>query len=196
MSTDELLARIDGLERKLRGLESELHELRALARAARIAAPEPEPAVQPLVPPPPEIPPPPAEWWQDERGRWRQGARPEPVEAPVMAAAEPPSAEAPRSLLDRELGLPEFSLEDLFGARALAWAGGVVTLLGVVFFFVLAVNRGWIGPGLRVGLGAGASLIVFTAGLWLERRYGALYSSLAAVGAGIAGGYATLLAAT
>jgi len=90
--------------------------------------------------------------------------------------------------------LPE--LADLLGAKALAWAGGVVTLLGVVFFFVLAVNRGWIGPGTRVGLGAAASLLVFAAGLVLERRYGALYSALAAVGAGIAGGYATLLAAT
>jgi uncharacterized membrane protein len=196
VSTDELLARIDDLERTLRGLEEELHELRALARAARIAAPEPEPLAEPVVPLPPEIPPPPAEWWQDERGRWRQGPRPEPVGPPAIAAAVPPPPETPRSFLDRDLGLPEFSLEDLFGAKALAWAGGVVTLLGVVFFFVLAVNRGWIGPGLRVGLGAGASLLVFTAGLWLERRYGALYSSLAAVGAGIAGGYATLLAAT
>ena len=95
MSTDELLARVDDLERKLRGLEDELHELRALARAARIAAPEPEPAVEPLVPPPPDIPPPPAEWWQDERGRWRQGARPEPEDAPLIAAAVPPPPETP-----------------------------------------------------------------------------------------------------
>src|SRR5204863_8806621 len=32
-------------------------------------------------------------------------------------------------------------------------------------------------------------------GLWLKRRYGMTYSTLAAVGAGIAGGYATLLSA-
>ena len=197
MSTDELLARIDDLERKLQGLEGELHELRALARAARIAAPEPDPWAAPVVPEPPPIPAPPAEWWQDERGRWRQGPRPEPVAEPVAASTAPaPTAEAEPSVWDREVRFPDLSLEDLFGAKALAWAGGVVTLLGVVFFFVLAVNRGWIGPGMRIGFGAGASLLVFAAGLWLERRYGSLYSALAAVGAGIAGGYATLLAAT
>jgi uncharacterized membrane protein len=92
--------------------------------------------------------------------------------------------------------LPELSFADLMGAKALAWTGGVVTLLGVVFFFVLAVNRGWIGPGTRVGLGAAAAAIVFAAGIWLRRRYGETYSALAAVGAGLAGGYATLLAAT
>jgi uncharacterized membrane protein len=70
-----------------------------------------------------------------------------------------------------------------------------VTLLGILFFFVLAVNRGWIGPVGRVGLGAVASAAVFLGGLWLRRRYGETHSALAAVGAGIAGGYATLLAA-
>jgi uncharacterized membrane protein len=88
------------------------------------------------------------------------------------------------------------SFDDLFGAKALAWAGGFVTLLGIVFFFVLAVNRGWIGPTERVGLGALASLLVFGAALWLHRAYGPVHSALAAAGAGIAGGYATLLAAT
>src|ERR671922_1125757 len=198
VSADELLARVDDLERRLEGLQSELYEVRRLARAARVAAPEPEPWAEPVVPPPPAVPPAPEEWWQDERGRWRRGPRPEPVEEPAVPRAaappSPPAEEAKDFVWDRELRLPD--LADLFGAKALAWAGGVVTLLGVVFFFVLAVNRGWIGPGTRVGLGAAASLIVFAAGLVLERRYGALYSALAAVGAGIAGGYATLLAAT
>jgi uncharacterized membrane protein len=84
---------------------------------------------------------------------------------------------------------------DLLGARALAWTGGIVTLLGVVFFFVLAVNQGWIGPEERVGLGAFASAAVLAGGVVLRRRYGDVYSALAAVGAGIAGAYATVLAA-
>ena len=85
---------------------------------------------------------------------------------------------------------------DLLGARGVALAGGVVTLLGIVFFFVLATNRGWIGPMARVSLGAGASVLVFAAGLVIHRRYGQLHAALAACGAGIAGGYATLAAAT
>ncbi len=91
--------------------------------------------------------------------------------------------------------LPALDVSDLLGARALAVAGGVVTLLGIVFFFVLAVNRGWIGAEMRVGLGATASSILFAAGLELRRRHGATHSALAAVGAGIAGGYITVLAA-
>jgi uncharacterized membrane protein len=81
------------------------------------------------------------------------------------------------------------------GAKALAWAGGAVTLLGIVFFFVLAVNRGWIGPTTRVLLGSIASAALFGAGVYVKRRFQDLYvSALAAVGAGLAGGYMTLLA--
>ena len=84
----------------------------------------------------------------------------------------------------------------LFGARGLAWSGGLVTILGVLFFFVLAVDRGWIGPIARVSLGAIASALVFGGGLWLHRRYGDTYAASSAVAAGIAGGFATLLFAS
>jgi uncharacterized membrane protein len=128
-------------------------------------------------------------------------------EAPVAPPPPPPRAEPPRPVppprqatpaWDERLraSLPEVTLDSLFGARALAWAGGFVTLLGILFFFVLAVNRGWIGPAERVGLGALASALVFGAGVWLRRAYGGVHSAFAAAGAGIAGGYATLLAAT
>jgi uncharacterized membrane protein len=113
---------------------------------------------------------------------------PAPVRAyvPAAAAAPPRPAKPPR----------EIDFAELFGARALAWAGGVVMLLGVVFFFILAVNNGWIGPGQRVVCGSLASAIVFLAGVWFRRRFGETYASLAAVGVGIGGGYATLAAAT
>jgi uncharacterized membrane protein len=42
-------------------------------------------------------------------------------------------------------------------------------------------------------LGAIASALVFAAGVFAHARYGRLYASVAAAGAGIAGGYATLL---
>ena len=84
---------------------------------------------------------------------------------------------------------------DLVGARGFAIAGGAVMALGIGFFFVLAANRGWIGEGMRIALGATASALVFTAGLVLRARYGQYWSALAAVAAGIAGAYATLAAA-
>src|SRR5579859_1779514 len=107
----------------------------------------------------------------------------------AAAAVEPEEPRPPR------FQLPELNAADLLGAKALAIAGGIVTLLGIVFFFVLAVNRGWVGPEGRIGLGAAAAVIVYGAGLELRRRYGETYSSLAAVAAGIAGGYGVLLAA-
>jgi len=67
--------------------------------------------------------------------------------------------------------------------------------LGIGLFFVLAANRGWINEEMRVALGAAASALVFGAGLLLRARYGQYWSALAAVGAGIAGAYATLAAA-
>src|SRR5437773_7003943 len=82
--------------------------------------------------------------------------RPQPVAPPPPPVAEPLPA-APRSF---DWGRT-VSTADLLGAKALAFAGGVVTLLGIVFFFVLAVNRGWIGPELRVACGALASALVF-----------------------------------
>ena len=50
-------------------------------------------------------------------------------------------------------------------------------MLGVVFFFVLAVNRGWISAELRLGFGAAASLAVFAGGFWLKRRFGTTYAT-------------------
>ena len=96
---------------------------------------------------------------------------------------------------ERVFTLPQLSAADMFGARGLAIAGGVVTLLGIVFFFVLAVDRGWIGPSGRIALGAAAAFAVFAGGLELRRRYGTTHAALAAAGAGIAGAYATVLAA-
>jgi hypothetical protein len=155
------------VERRLALFERRLAELtRELADIRRLAE-------APAAPAPP--PPPP---------------RPAPAPQPVPRyPARPETAREP-SRWDREIDVGE-----LLGAKGLAWAGGIVTVLGVVFFFVLAVNRGWIGPVERVGLGSLASLLVFGGGLWLHRRYGPTYSAYGAVGAGLAGGYATLVAA-
>src|SRR5919197_776422 len=118
--------------------------------------------------------------------RWNQSppAVPRPRPAPPPKPPRPPRP--PR----------EIDWSSLLGARGLAWAGGLVTVLGIVFFFVLAANRGWLTHEIRIGLGGFTSIAVFCAGLWLKRRFGRLYSALASVSAGIAGAYATLLAAT
>src|SRR5512132_1020036 len=165
----ELERRLDLVSRRLDELTRELADIRRLAEGA--AATPPAAAT----PAPPPAPPPSA---------------PPPEPKPVPAFHAPPRPEPKPSRWDRDIDFGE-----VLGAQGLAWAGGIVTVLGVVFFFVLAVNRGWIGAAERVGLGAFASLLVFGGGLWLHRRFGPTYSAYGAVGAGIAGGYATLVAA-
>jgi uncharacterized membrane protein len=165
----QLTERLDRFESRLHSMESELRELRRLASAEE-RAPEPEPALWEVLGSEPVVTPPPPP------------PRPEPEVEPA-----PEQRRAPRR---------QFDFSVLFGARALAWTGGAVTLLGIVFFFVLAVERGWIGEGARVLLGALASTACVAAGVWLRGRFGDTYASVSAAGAGIAGFFATLLAAT
>src|SRR6266511_2196994 len=168
----DLSQRVEFLERRVKELQDAVEALRRARPAApareRAAAPPPRPAAPPPPPPPPPRPP-----------------KPAAAPAPRVVAPAASSFDWARTI----------STADLMGAKALAFAGGIVTLLGVVFFFVLAVNRGWVGPELRIACGGVASAIVFAAGFWLQRRYETTYSALAAVGAGIAGAYASLLAA-
>ena len=85
---------------------------------------------------------------------------------------------------------------DLLGPRGFAIVGGAVTALGVILLFVLAANRGWITPGDARSLRRLVSALAVGAGFAIRHRYGQLQASLGAVGAGIAGGYASLAAAT
>jgi len=173
-----LLSRVESLERRVAELQASVDQLLAgkpvpASRPAEPVAPARAAAQTP--PPPPRPTPPPSR------------PQPEPPVAERLVVTPPPSR-------GFDWG-GTMSAADLMGAKALAFAGGIVTLLGVVFFFVLAVNRGWIGPGMRIVFGGLASGIVFGAGFWLQRRYTTTYSALVAVGTGIAGAYATLLAA-
>jgi uncharacterized membrane protein len=123
--------------------------------------------------------------------------------APVAASLPPHPAAVPRPPAEPPTPArrkprptrPAVRVGDLLGARTLAWSGGAVTLLGVVLLFVLAVDRGWIGPWERCAIGFAVSFVLFAGGLWLRQRYGPTHSALAAVGAGIGGAYASLLAA-
>jgi uncharacterized membrane protein len=188
-----LTARLDRLERELSRLAEELAEIRLLAYDVATARalerppappkPEPEPAPAPPPPPPPPRPPvpsPPTE------------PHPEPVAAVYAPPPPPPEAQGPPP---RTLG--DLARDwDLVGPRGFAIAGGAVLALGIGLFFVLATDRGWIGPAERVALGAAASMLAFAGGVLLRSRYGQYWSAVAAVGAGIAGAYASLAAAS
>ena len=163
-----LAAELDGIARYRPTVRAQARELADLSRASMGGPVTPPPAVAPA--PPAAAPP----------------ARPLPRRAP--APVEP--AEPRRSLADLARDW------DLLGPRGFAVVGGAVTALGIILLFVLATNRGWITPGMRVAIGAFVSAVAVGAGFVIRHRYGQMQASLGAAGAGIAGGYASLAAAT
>jgi len=119
-------------------------------------------------------------------------AQPRVAHAAVVPRPAPPAA-PPRP---PRRSVAELARDwDLLGPRGFAIVGGAVTALGITLLFVLATNRGWITPAMRVLMGAAVSALAVGVGFWVRKRYGQMQMSLGAVGAGIAGGYASLAAA-
>ncbi len=177
-----LFRRLDSIERRIDLLRDELGEVRAMAQAQ---------VVEPPARPRPTVPP------QGEVGMADEPPARRPVEpdAPVVRAPDAvPAGREPRHAGPTVGELVE--RWQLLGPRGFAIVGGAVTALGIGLLFVLATNRGWIGPAERVLLRAVASALGFAAGLVVRARYGQLLAAPAAVGAGSAGAYATLAAAT
>ena len=123
--------------------------------------------------------------------------RPRTVVSPPSAPAAPrkPLRGRPSLALGWDLS-PSPKLEDLLGGRLLALVGGAAFLLGIAFLVALAIERGWVGETTRVVLAFLGSGLVLGVGLWLHERHGRTQATLAMVGAGIAGLYLSLAAAT
>jgi len=114
---------------------------------------------------------------------------PVPPPRPAAAAAEPRPAEPAAAR-------PSVSVEDLLGGRVLGWVGGFAVVLGIVFFLVMAANRGWIDETTRILLAFVASTALLGVSLYLHERQGRTQAALAAAAAAIASLYVTLTAAT
>ncbi|GAB1510118.1 DUF2339 domain-containing protein [Actinophytocola sp. KF-1] len=82
------------------------------------------------------------------------------------------------------------------GSRILAWAGGVVTLAGVVLLLVLAIQRGYLGPLPRVLLGAALGAALAGIGTRLHRTPAARTGAYALAATGVAVLYLDVVAAT
>ena len=176
--TDErLLAleqRVEWLIARLQWVEEQVGTRQRREPAEPTPAP-PRPREEPLrtVTPRPETP------REDRKER-----EPEHEEAPVAAHPLRPSAAA------------TVGFEEIFGGRVLAWLGGIAVLLGVVFFLVMAVSRGWIDEATRVTLAFLASTALLGTGLYLYERRGRTPASLAMVATAIAALYVSDTAAT
>jgi uncharacterized membrane protein len=133
-----------------------------------------------------------------EEARTPPATRPAMPRAPVSEPPGPPPAAPPpeeRSAPVRPRAR-DLDLEELLGGRLLAWVGGLAVLLGIVFFVAMAVRRGWIDEETRVVLAFLGSGVLVGLGLYLFTRQGQTHASLAAVASGLAGLYASDVAAT
>jgi uncharacterized membrane protein len=118
-------------------------------------------------------------------GPWaRSGPALSPLGNPRVAGAAAPRAPADLA-----------RLEDLVGGRVLAWVGGVALFAGVACLLAVAITRGWIGEEARTVLAGVASLVLAGGGARAYERRGRTDAALAAVAAGIAGLFATIVVA-
>lgn len=97
------------------------------------------------------------------------------------APGEPPAPTTKTAAPTR----PAQSLEQTIGMRWMLFVGVGVLLLAAVFFFMYAIEQGWIGPHRRVLIGAITGLALLGAGEWALRRKMRLYAG-AIGGAGVA----------
>lgn len=126
-------------------------------------------------------------------------AAPEPAPVAATAQAPPPAPEptAERAPTQpRHVLRPGETFEDLLGGRILAVVGGLAILIGVVFFLVIAVDRGWIGVEARVALAFAGSTLLLAAGVFLYERRGQTDAAVVAVATALASLYASLTYAT
>ena len=164
------------LRRQVQGLTLQIDDLRtAGAGAARERGEAPqaprEEAPPPAAPEAPEPPEPPKPAAPSEPARERAAAPP-PRPAAAAAAAGTQAVRQPAAARP--------GLEQWLASRGLAWLGGGTMALAGVFLVKYSIERGWIGPVVRVSLGFVFGLALVLGGEWLRRR--PLQRAIAAIG--------------
>jgi uncharacterized membrane protein len=66
--------------------------------------------------------------------------------------------------------VPERSFEERFGTQWVVWVGGVALALGGIFLVRYSIEQGWIGPAVRVFLGALLAAALIATGEWTRRN--------------------------
>jgi uncharacterized membrane protein len=164
------------LRRQVQGMALQIDDLRTAGGAPvgeRGEAPEapPEEAPSPAAPEAPVQPEPP-----------EPAAAPEPASertaAPPPRPAVPAAAAGPQVVRQPAAARP--SLEQWLTSRGLIWLGGGTAALAAVFLVKYSIERGWIGPVVRVSLGFVFGLALVLGGEWLRRR--PLQRAIAAIG--------------
>ncbi|WP_078315259.1 DUF2339 domain-containing protein [Mycobacterium sp. D16Q16] len=134
------------------------------------------------------------QYWDDYRRA--QGASPA---APVPAAHLPVAAPIPRVQVPAPTTpLPHepFWTRDGFASKAMAFAGAVVTLAGVVMLLVLAAKSGYFGPIPRMASGAVLAAGLVGLGVGVQSRPGGRVGGIATAATGFAAAFFDVLALT
>ena len=80
--------------------------------------------------------------------------------------APPPDAPPPATGSSWARG----GLEESLTSRWLVWLGAVTIALGSIFLVKYSIERGWLGPAVRVALGFAVGVALLLAGEWLRQR--------------------------
>ena len=157
------------LRRAVADLGAELAAARTAIEALQRGAPPAPPAAEtdeaaPAAPSPEPVPEAPPE---EET----------PEELPMESPAAPPPAAAARAAEGRKQGAPAegglawlAGVEESLASRWLVWVGALALALGGAFLVKVSIERGWLGPGLRVTSGFLFGLACVGGGEWLRRR--------------------------
>jgi uncharacterized membrane protein len=122
-----------------------------------------------------------------EPGTRRAEASPAPEAPEAKPTSEPPKREPlpsepahqtrsfappPPEPTSPPLGGPGFGLglELQLTSRWLVWLGAITIALGSVFLVKYSIERGWLGPGVRVAFGLAFGLALMLGGEWLRRQ--------------------------
>lgn len=110
----------------------------------------PSPAVPPVVAPPVVPPPVPPRV---------------PSPEPAAAYASPPRAPAPPPVLPEPApswNVPRLAIdwEDVVGVKLFSAVAGIALVLAAVFFLSYSIDRGWLGPQVRVALGVLVAVVL------------------------------------
>ncbi len=91
-----------------------------------------------------------------------------PAEVPPPSPTTPPSPHPPEQASRPPSPQPP-SFEERFGTSWVVWAGGIALALGGIFLVQYSIERGLLGPGARVFLGALLAAALVAASEWLRR---------------------------
>jgi uncharacterized membrane protein len=153
------LVKAIGAGDQLRRIEQRLALLER--REAPPTAPAPQPPTEPT---PPIAEPAPAAPTADLEAPAEAPAEPTPsaaAESPIAPPPAPPPSAAPAA--------PAMSLEERLGTQWAVWIGGIALALGGIFTVRYSIEQGWIGPGVRIFLGALLATALIVAGEWARR---------------------------